>query len=269
MMADAVAAVVAVSVQFSAFAPGQVDALPGDTVEWSNVSPRTHTVTSDTGAFGSPVLAAGAKFSIVAGEQGTYSYHCQIHPSMVGEVDVRRVTLGPVPPAPVPSGTRVQLSGRTADASQPVRIERSADGASFTPATSVTPSPDGAWTANVTAQATSFYRAATGPDVSETRRLLVIERHVKLRATRRGVVATVAPADPKARILLERRLRERFGWWPIAHKRLDFVSEAEFHVRHRGRLRAVLVDVDGWTPLATSRVLAFSRSGRLRANRRG
>ena len=121
----------------------------------------------------------------------------------------------------------------------------------------------------MTAQATSFYRAATGPDVSETRRLLVIERHVKLRATRRGVVATVAPADPKARILLERRLRERFGWWPIARKRLDFVSEAEFHVRHRGRLRAVLVDVDGWTPLAMSRVLSFSRSGRLRANRRG
>jgi hypothetical protein len=181
---------------------------------------------------------------------------------MVGEVDVRRVTLGPVPPAPVPSGTRVQMSGRTAEPSQPVRIEQSADGASFTPALSVMPGPDGAWTANVTAQTTSFYRAATGPDVSETRRLLVIERHVKLRTTRRGVLATVAPHDPNARIVLERRLRERFGWWPIAHKRLDFVSEAEFHVRHTGRLRAVLVDVDGWTPLATSRVLTFTRRDR-------
>ena len=257
MIAEAVATVVAVSVQFSAFAPGQVDALPGDTVEWTNVSPRTHTVTSDTGVFGSPVLAEGATFSIVAGEPGAYSYHCQIHTSMVGEVDVRRVTLGPVPPAPIPIGTRVQMSGRTADPSQPVRVERSADGASFTPATSVMPGPDGAWTANVTAQSTSFYRAATGPDVSETRRLLVIDRHVKLRATRGGVLATVAPHDPNAPIVLERRLRERFGWWPIARKRLNFVSEAEFHVRHTGRLRAVLVDVDGWTPLATSRVLAF------------
>jgi hypothetical protein len=259
MIAEAVAAVVAVSVQFSAFAPGQVDALPGDTVEWTNVSPRTHTVTSDSGAFGSPVLADGATFSIVAGAPGTYGYHCQIHPSMVGEVDVRRVTLAPVPPAPVPSGTRVQMSGRTADPSQPVRIERSTDGASFTPATSVMPGSDGAWTASLTARATSFYRAATGLDVSETRRLLVIERHVKLRATRRGVLVRVAPPDQHARILLERRLRERFGWWPIARKRLNFISEAEFRVRHTGRVRAVLVDVDGWTPLATSRVLAFRR----------
>jgi plastocyanin len=270
MMAEAVAAVVAVSVQFSAFAPGQVDALPGDTVEWSNVSPRTHTVTSDTGAFGSPVLADGATFSIMAGEQGTYGYHCQIHPSMVGEVDVRRVTLAPVPPAPIPIGTRVQMGGRTADPSQPVRIERSADGTSFTPAMSVMPGwSDGAWTASVTAQTTSFYRAATGPDVSEIRRLLVIERHVKLRATRRGVLATVAPHDPNAPIVLERRLRERFGWWPIAHKRLDFVSEAEFHVRHTGRLRAVLVDVDGWTPLATSRVVQLRRPGARRRSARG
>jgi plastocyanin len=253
------AAVVAVSVQFSAFAPGQVDALPGDTVEWSNASPRTHTVTSDTGAFGSPVLAAGATFSIVAGAPGTYSYHCQIHPTMVGEVDVWRVTLGPLPPAPIPKGTRVQMSGRTADPSQPVRIERSADGTSFTPSDSVTPRPDGAWTADVTAQTTSYYRAASGPAVSETRRLLVTDRHVKLRATRRGVLVTVSPSDPGARIVLERRLRERFGWWPVARKRLDFVSEAAFRARHTGRLRAVLVDVDGWTPLATSRVLTFRR----------
>jgi plastocyanin len=259
MMADAVAAVVAVTVQFSAFAPGQVDALPGDTVRWTNASPRQHTVTSDTGAFASAVLSPGARFDFTAGALGTYRYHCVIHPTMVGEVDVRRVTLAALPPAALPSGSRVTLSGRTADPSQPVRIERSRDGTSFAAVATAAPRPGGDWSATVTADKTAFYRATLGTDLSETRRLLVSERRVRLRATRRGVLATVAPPDPGARVLLERRLRERFGWWPIARRRLDFLSHAAFRVRHTGRLRAVLVDRDGWTPLATSPVLTFRR----------
>jgi plastocyanin len=262
MTADAVAAVVAVTVQFSAFAPGQVDALPGDTVRWTNASPRQHTVTSDTGAFASTVLSPGATFDLTAGAPGTYRYHCVIHPTMIGELDVRRVTLAPLPPGPLPSGSRVTLSGRTANPSQPVRIERSRDGTSFAAVAIAAPGRGGEWSATVTADETAFYRAMLGRDLSETRRLLVTERHVRLRATRRGVLATVAPPDPAARVLLERRLRERFGWWPIARRRLNFLSQAAFRVRKTGRLRAVLVDKDGWTPLATSPVLAYKPRSR-------
>lgn len=262
MMVDAVAAVVAVTVQFSAFAPGQVDALPGETVRWTNASPRQHTVTSDTGAFASTVLSPGATFDFTAGATGTYRYHCVIHPTMVGELDVRRVTLTALPSGAVPSGSRIKLSGRTADPSQPVLIERSRDGTSFAAVGTAAPGPGADWSATVTADETASYRARLGTDVSETRRLLVAERHVRLRATRRGVLATVTPAEPGARVLLERRLRERFGWWPIARRRLNFVSQAAFRVRHTGRLRAVLVAKDGWTPLATSPVLAFRRRRR-------
>ena len=40
-----------VSVEFSDYRPSQLDVLPGETVLWTNVSVRTHTVTSDTGLF--------------------------------------------------------------------------------------------------------------------------------------------------------------------------------------------------------------------------
>ena len=54
----AAAAPANVGIQFAAFAPSQLDVLPGDTVEWSNASPRAHTVVSESGAFGSGELVA-------------------------------------------------------------------------------------------------------------------------------------------------------------------------------------------------------------------
>ena len=50
-------------------------------------------------------------------------------------------------------------------------------------------------------------------------------------------------------------LRERFGWWPVARARLDYRLAGAFRVQRPARVRVVLVDKDGWTPLATSRVV--------------
>jgi hypothetical protein len=107
----------------------------------------------------------------------------------------------------------------------------------------------------VTAVAAADYRAVSGADASQVRRLLVSDRHVVARASRGVVAVTVRPSDPYGRVMLQQRLRERFGWWPVARKRLDYLSEARFHVSRRARTRVVLVDRDGWTPLAVSRVL--------------
>jgi hypothetical protein len=60
-----------------------------------------------------------------------------------------------------------------------------------------------------------------------------------------------------ARVRLQVRSRERFGWFPVATRRLDYVSRADFSVRGPARVRAVLVDRDGWTPVATSPVLTL------------
>jgi hypothetical protein len=109
----------------------------------------------------------------------------------------------------------------------------------------------------VPADANADYRAASGADVSETRRLLVENRRVLVRATREGVEVTVAPSAPYSRFLVEVYLRERFGWWPIASGRVNYVSVADVKLHRPARVRIVLVDKDGWTPLVTSKALVL------------
>jgi plastocyanin len=238
-------------IEFQAFSPDQIDVLPGDSVQWTNDSERTHTVTANDGSFDSGELGGGVTFTEAFTDLGPHPYHCTIHLGMTGEVDVRGVILDSLPPAAVPAGQQVELTGRTADTGVPVGIERDT-GTGFQPVTSVTPAADGTWSAMVPAEATADYRAVSGVLTSQDRRLLVTDRHLVVTPTKRGVRVTVIPSDPGARVVLEVNLRERFGWWPQASKRLDYVSRADFRVHRPARVRVSLVDVDGWTPLVTS-----------------
>lgn len=244
-----------VDVQFQAFSPSVVDVLPGETVEWSNISERRHTITADDGSFDYEAQP-GDHLSRPFDTVGAFAYHCTIHDGMIGEIDVRRVTLASLPIAAVPAGDQVEFSGRTADPGTPVTIERDT-GTGFRTVGSASPAPDGNWTTKLSAQATGDYRAVSGSDTSQTRRLLVSDRKVLVRATRRGVAVKVVPAVPYGRIRLQLDLRERFGWWPALAGRLDYVSAASFNVPRPARLRIVLVDRDGWTALATSDVLTL------------
>jgi hypothetical protein len=173
---------------------------------------------------------------------------------MVGEVDVRRVTLNPLSPGPVPVGRPVNLDGRTVDPATPVRIERDT-GTGFQTVATASPASDGRWNVTVIATTSARYRAAVGPDGSETRRLLVLVTSVRVRATSKGISVTVVPAAPYARVSLQLFLRERFGWWPVREARLNYLSEAQFRIRGPVRARVALLDRDGWTALALSRVL--------------
>jgi hypothetical protein len=73
----------------------------------------------------------------------------------------------------------------------------------------------------------------------------------------------VDPANPGARVALQLKLRERFGWWTIARARLDQRSDARFVNSRKKRVwaRVVLTQSDGWT------ILAASRAVRLRPRR--
>jgi hypothetical protein len=175
---------------------------------------------------------------------------------MTGEVDVRRVTLTPLPTGLVPAGQSVGVDGRTATPAVPVRVQRSTGGAFQTVATAI-PRPDGTWSAKVTAVRTAQYRAVAGSDQSETRRLLVSDRKVLVSTTGHGLSVKVVPPDPYARIALELDLRERFGWWASARRKLDYLSEASFRIRRKVRARVVLLASDGWTARAISRVVAL------------
>lgn len=78
----------AVTIRNFAFGPQIVAVKLGTTVHWANQDSEAHTVTSDTGAFNSPVLQPGAGYSFTFAKPGTYSYHCSIHPFMTGKVVV-------------------------------------------------------------------------------------------------------------------------------------------------------------------------------------
>ncbi len=252
----AAAATLPVQVEFQIFAPDTLDALRGDNVTWTNNSGRRHTVTADLGQFDSGDLFDSHRFSHTFSASGTYTYHCTVHLGMLGEVDVRNVILDPLPPAAVLVNTRVQLTGRTADARAPVHVQRDT-GAGFVTVATAAPHRDGTWKASVIADHTARYRAAAGAEKSQTRRLLVSERKVHIRASRGLISVNVAPADPHGRIALQLHLRDRFGWWTVARKRLDYLSAARFRVHRPGAVRArvVLLSRDGWNPLALSNVI--------------
>jgi hypothetical protein len=154
----------------------------------------------------------------------------------------------------VPVGKSVEFSGRTADPSRPVEIQR-LNGSSWSTVASATPAADGSWKTTLKAESTGDYRAVSATDTSEARRLLVSVWKISVRPAKAGVDVTVKPSAPYARFLVEVYLRERFGWWPAASGRLDYISSAKVHLRRPARVRIVLVDKDGWTPLATSRVV--------------
>jgi len=68
--------------------PGSVPA--GQTVAWRNADSITHTATADNGAFDTGSIAPGATSApITMGTAGSLSYHCRIHPTMVGTLTVQ------------------------------------------------------------------------------------------------------------------------------------------------------------------------------------
>lgn len=252
------AATVPVAIQYAAFAPNSVDVLPGDVITWTNRGGRTHTVTADDGQFDSGDLPDGAHFSQTFTTLGAYPYHCTLHPRMTGEVNVRRITLEPVPSRLVTPNSTITLAGRTADPSTLVRIEQN-DGTGFQTVATVSPQADGTWSARLLATKTATLRAASGQDASQTRQLRVIARTVRVRTTRSAIAVTVIPAAPYARVSLQLLLPNRFGWWPVTTKRLNQLSRTTFAVTGPVRARVALVERDGWSVLAMSRVVRIPR----------
>jgi plastocyanin len=61
----------------------------GTTVTWRNTDSTSHTSTSNAAGWNSGIIAPGGEFSFSFQSAGTFPYHCQIHPGMVGTVTVR------------------------------------------------------------------------------------------------------------------------------------------------------------------------------------
>jgi plastocyanin len=61
----------------------------GQQVRWHNADTETHTATQDGGGFDTGLIRPGATSApITVTASGTLRYHCEVHPSMVGALDV-------------------------------------------------------------------------------------------------------------------------------------------------------------------------------------
>jgi len=254
----------AVGIAYAAYSPTRIDVVAGQTITWDNTSVRIHTVTADDGSWSSMHLSSGTRYSHAFDTTGTFLYHCQLHPFMRGEVDVHEVLLDQ-PASVAGPGRPYPLTGRAAAPPDSAVTIEADEGAGFHAVGSATTGADGTFVATVTPRATTSYRAVADGQPSPPVQLVVLDRKVKVSVTtRRGrslVSATVTPASPGTTIVLQLRLRDRFGWWPMQQHRLDAHSRTRFVLRfpHRVPARVLLTLPDGATPLAVSRTVHIGR----------
>jgi plastocyanin len=104
-----------VTIDNFAFAPAEVSLPAGTTVTWVNAQNVRHTATADNGVWDSGILANNQSFQVKLDQVGDFTYHCDIHPDMVGVVHVTAAVVAddsvardaaPVEaPAPAPAPT--------------------------------------------------------------------------------------------------------------------------------------------------------------------
>jgi len=130
------AATVQVTVHNFEFSPAVVDVQVGDTVVWTNTG-GTHSVTSDDGtSFSNQAQSAPWTFSHTFNAAGSFPYHCEVHITMHGTVNVAG---GGPPSAPANlraearSTTEVMLSWTDASGETSYRIESRTLGGTFQP----------------------------------------------------------------------------------------------------------------------------------------
>ena len=86
-LGSADAAVIQIKMTQVAYAPAEVSAHVGDTVEWTNDDIVAHTATARNGAW-DEIMQPNGKASITLKSPGTIEYYCRFHPNMVGSITV-------------------------------------------------------------------------------------------------------------------------------------------------------------------------------------
>ena len=240
----------------ASFAVPHLDVLVGDTVTWRNVSLRIHNVSADDHSFTSPGLMMNATFEHRFDTPGDVPYYCRLHPTMRGDVDVHRLLLDPAKDPAAP-GRPYALTGRAA-LPQGATVSIQADGVEQTTATV---GADGAFTATVTPTSTVTYTAVAGADSAPPVQVLVLDR--KVSATQQvgkrtlTITGKVTPPTSGATVVLQLKLKEHFGWWPVKVARTNVDGTVRFTLR-RGRkvqARVLLTAADEATQLARSGTL--------------
>ena len=255
-----------ISIGYAAFDPPFVDVLRGDTVRWANVSARRHDVAAVDGSVRlRRARRAGRRSRARSRGRATSptsarSTRSCAAPSACTSCCSTRPREPAVPGRPFP------LRGRTALAAGHADHDRGRRGrAASCPVGATAAQDDGdvrrrrcarappAQLRAVVGRRGQPARAAAGarPRASPPR------AHAP-RAAAASCACSVTPPGHGGTVVLQLRLRERFGWWPVRHAELDHHGHATLQLRtpRRVRARVVLTLADGATPLAVSRAAA-------------
>lgn len=173
----ATAATGTADVEDYAYRPSTVRIEPGDRVRWSNQGNQVHTVTTDDpGAedFDSGRLGQGEEYTHTFPNAGTYPYHCEIHNSMQGVVQV-----GEPPTTTTSSTTTTSTATTTTTGPAPTT-------------TTTQPAPTTTTTAPRPATTVTTLRS---PSAAESPASTVTTAPPATTTTRPAVTTTTAPAE--------------------------------------------------------------------------
>ena len=88
LVTPAGAETIKVTIDKVAYAPVNISARVGDTIEWSNVDLVAHTSTARDKSFDLMVMP-NKKQTLTVKKAGEFDYYCKFHPNMTGHISVK------------------------------------------------------------------------------------------------------------------------------------------------------------------------------------
>ena len=73
----------------TAFGTNPLTIATGTTISWLNTDNTTHTSVADASQWSSGDIPPGGRFNFTFASAGRFTYHCQIHPNMIGTIVVQ------------------------------------------------------------------------------------------------------------------------------------------------------------------------------------
>lgn len=224
--------------------PGALIVFPSEAVVWRNGGRNRHTVTADSGLFGSSTLIPGDTFRIIVpARPGDYAYHCIFHAYIRGTLSVSSLRLAATDEADYGRRVTFRATAPRASAGAPARVERRTSGA-WVPIGEGALDASRAFTVrSAPLSASGVFRAVIGDDVSPSVRVgvqpvIAVGRHGS------RLTLLVRPALPGASARLERRDAGSGRWRRIARRRLSS-GRVTFALDAPGAYRVVVGARDG------------------------
>ncbi|MCC7366181.1 MAG: CHRD domain-containing protein [Dehalococcoidia bacterium] len=240
------------------FQPSNVTVNVGDEVTWTNNGAVAHTVTAAGGQFDSGTLSAGASFAHTFTAAGTFNYHCDFHPSMVGVVTVLSGTV-------TATATSTATATATGTATATSTATATPTTATATP-TTATATPTTAAATPTTATATPTTATATTTGTPST----PISGGTTLTLT--GAEEVPPVTSPVTGTFQFRLDGQTVHWRLLANGNGETLTMAHFHLGAKGVNGPIVVTLfmgDRATTDVTGTVTAASLQGPLAGNLQG